>query len=65
MRGTYKPSAIRLALVPWPGEGSCRVDFTDEQNNEITPVSSSNRTMTFEPALGGEDARCSCETVKR
>ena len=50
----------------WPGEGSCTVEFNAgvQENGEILGRTY-NRSMIFEPALGGDDSRCSCETIDR
>ena len=50
----------------WPGERSCLVDFHHaEESDDQALARYSNQSMIFEPALGGGDARCSCDTVDR
>eukprot|EP00904_Undaria_pinnatifida_P012614 jgi/Undpi1/8483/HiC_scaffold_25.g10950.m1 len=47
------------------GKGSCRVDFSRREERESQARSRfADRTMIFDPSLGGSDARCSCETIE-
>lgn len=66
-------SIVRIAscadacyLVPWPGSDSCTVEFNEgEMGHGEVLDRTYNRSLIFEPALGGSDSRCSCETIDR
>lgn len=49
------------------GEGSCRFDSIKEHEDDGDP--SLDRypvhSIVFEPALGGNGSKCSCNTIKR
>lgn len=55
---------IARTHASWPGEKSCRLYFTEEPKNGEDIGRNANRTLIFEPALGGSDAKCSCDTVE-
>lgn len=59
-------SAHARKCVSFTGKESCRVDFHKAEDNEDEVLARyHNQSMIFEPALGGSDSRCSCESIDR
>lgn len=48
------------------GEGSCRFDTVKESDHDDDPLDRyPGCSIIFEPARGGRDSRCSCDTIDR
>lgn len=53
-------------LLLFSGQLSCRVDLVHTEDDQGPPLDRlAERRMVFDPALGGSDARCPCDTVGR